>query len=172
MLALSILSSFAFQASAQTYYDILSSEFNKSADVITFSDVEPLGWPNGRICVEADPINKHNNSLTYVTVSRFVRNNDGYGELLPPRQTIKILHQPVQGFGEVFAPNGEFDNASSTIEVRDLVTRTYDHQGTVITTMTLRKKGDWLLFRRILSSGRDQNRLFGYCYHQSAERLF
>ena len=149
-------------ASAETYYDILKSEYGSARDNIDFSDFDKAGHPDSKACVEIHP-DRPNEELL-VQVSRFTRYKEGQGPLLPGKVITKIIYRqyttdPFRG--------GTFERVTSSDRKREVVTRlgTGDN---IQWTLTARKTFDTLIFRRDQKSGDDTIRYFGYCYEKGA----
>ena len=157
--------------SAQTNFDILNTAFNSAMDPITSTDVERPGWPNGRVCVEAEEANKNTDRLSFVSVGLYTRYEGAHGELLPPKEINKVLYQTLPGYREIFMAKGEFDNTISDFQGTEIISRTTNGNGTVFSTLTVRKKEDWLIFSRVVGSGRKRQKSVGYCYHGAAPRI-
>ena len=90
-------------ALADTYYDILKSEYGSAKGSIDFSDFDRAGHPDSKACVEVHPDQPNDELL--IQVNRFTKYKEGQGPLLPGKTITKIIfrHYSTNPFnGRVF----------------------------------------------------------------------
>lgn len=157
-----VLSLAGTTALADTYYDILKSEYGSARDAIDFSDFDRAGHPDAKTCVEIHPDQPNEELL--VQVNRFTKYKEGQGPLLPGKVITKIIFRqystnPFRG--------GEFEQITSEDRSREVRTELVRGEE-MVWRLSAKKTFNTIVYRRDLKQGEDTVRYYGYCFEKGA----
>lgn len=162
---------FAQNTFAQSYFQVLQTNFQDAKDVITYTDFERPGTPKARICTEVSEKTPYKE--TFVRVDKFTQNKEGQGPLLPPSSVTKIIYRAYSN--NVFS-EGVFDSATTTMNAgrTEIETKLVDSENNLTWTLQVRKAGDILIFSRAerVPGNKEEDvpdsiqQFYGYCFHQ------
>lgn len=150
---------------AEDYYSILRREYGTANSNISESDFDRPGAPTARICLEV--FEDRPTAENYVMISSYTRVLEGQGPLLPKTTITKIIYRPYNS--DVFAGN-QFDLVKTDFENKRVVSAQNDGGGKITWTISIRKKGDYLIFEREYQFGEDSTKTsYGYCFHRETK---
>jgi hypothetical protein len=146
-------------AHAESYYTILKNQFNAADGKIVEADIDVIGDPEAKTCVESNETAPNDQHLVHIR--RFTVIEQGRGPLLPDTKEVRVI------YSEVVEPNlsGYFDYVRTTFsrsEIKSVQTTPSNFE------LTVRKKNEFLFFKKsetVNPSATARVTKYGYCFN-------
>jgi hypothetical protein len=160
-LLVSCILTLGIAAHAESYYDILKTQFNSSRTAPNVDEFDRVGAPQAKICLHVRAASPNEDQLVHLY--RFTEVKDGRGPLLPEKRFEKVI------FTEYANPDirSAVDSVTTTFTAREVVSTEANNPNYSV-TLKVRKSDSYLLFERTEVSTTDDKTTtttsYGYCY--------